>query len=216
MSSTLNSTSGETPPTSKAGCKTHSPGLYAKYANKIPKRFNLKALDLLQMCFETRTSNKEQFLDIGCGIGDFTREELLPRCLPCNRLVATDLSEDMLSHAMKNYSHPKIVYDILDIRGDVSGFQQKYGQFERVYSFFCLNWVKDKQVAVNNIWRLLAPGGECILLFVIGGNAFKSWTILGEMERWKSYKKVRTDTFISKQSQPKITTLTVLYDSLHS
>lgn len=68
---------------------------------------------------------------------------------------------------------------------------QKYDQFERVYSFFCLHWVKDKEVAIQNIWSLLVPGGECVLLFVLGGRGLENWKKLGRMERWKQYREVR-------------------------
>lgn len=133
--------------------KTHSPEMYTNSASKVAKYFNLKVLDILQMSFDTGTEDEMQFLDIGCGTGQFTREDLLPRCLPCKRIVATDVSGDMLDYAKKNYSHPQIVYDIMNIGGDVSSFVEHYGQFQRVYSFFCLHWVKDKEVVMNNISR---------------------------------------------------------------
>lgn len=195
MSITSASTSLETSATPEVGYKTHSPELYAKWGSNENKYFSLRALDLLQLCFDTGTTDDKQFLDVGCGIGDFTREELLPRCLPCERIVAADVSGDMLNYAKKNFSHAKIVYDFLDIAEDVSLFLEKYGQFERIYSFFCLHWVKDKEAAIKNIWRLLAPGGECLLLFPIGDRTRKNLKLLGEMERWKKYKKVLTGFF---------------------
>lgn len=176
--------------------KTHSPEMYTNSASKVAKYFNLKVLDILQMSFDTGTEDEMQFLDIGCGTGQFTREDLLPRCLPCKRIVATDVSEDMLDYAKKNYSHPQIVYDIMNIGGDVSSFVEHYGQFQRVYSFFCLHWVKDKEVVMNNISRLLTSGGECLLLFGIWGHTFKNWQLIGEMERWKPFKNVRTEEFL--------------------
>lgn len=170
--------------------KTHSPELYADAASKGAKYFNIRALDFLQMSFEPGVGEKHHILDIGCGTGQFTCEELLPRCLPCERLVATDVSGDMLEYARQHSPHPQIVYDTLDVAGDVSSFVQKYGLFERVYSFFCLNWVKDKETALINISRLMAPGGDCILLFGITGPLLRYWEEIVKMERWKPYTEV--------------------------
>lgn len=177
------------------GFKTHSPELYSRGTSNEIRVMNLKVLDLLQMSFESVPSEDQQFLDIGCGVGDFTRDDLLPHCLPCKRLVATDASGDMLNYARQNFGHPKITYDVLDIGGDVSSFVTKYGVFSRIYSFFCLNWVKDKEVAMTNISRLLAPGGECLLVFAIGARMYDFWKEIGEMERWKAYKSVRFALF---------------------
>lgn len=67
------------------------------------------------MRFDPVTDENQLFLEIGRGVGDFTREDLLPTCLPCKTLVATDVSGDMLRYAKENFSHPKIVCDVLDI-----------------------------------------------------------------------------------------------------
>lgn len=196
MSSTKSCTSGEAKVVSRKGFKTHSPEMYANNGSKVTKYFNLKVLDLLQMCFNNEAGDEKQFLDIGCGIGDFTRDELLPRCLPCKRIVATDVSEDMVEYAKNNFSHAKIVYDVLDIGQGVTSFVETYGQFDRVYSFFCLHWVKDKELVMSNIARLLTPGGECVLLFAVGSHAAYNWKLLGEMKRWKPYKDVSTDNTV--------------------
>lgn len=220
MSATKNPAVRETAANPATGFKTHSPELYAKGGIKVAKYFNLKVVDLLQTCFAANPGDK-QFLEIGCGTGEFTREELLPRCLPCDRVVATDVSEDMLNYAKENFSHPKIVYDALDIGGDMSSFVEKYGQFERVYSFLCLQWVKDKEAAMKNIQRLLVPGGECLLLFGVGGNTFKNFKYLAEIERWKPYKKVGTHISFQKclrvvrQFGMVVLLFRILRDSIH-
>ncbi|KAH7944423.1 hypothetical protein HPB52_019421 [Rhipicephalus sanguineus] len=80
-------------------------------------------------------------MDLGCGTGDFTLRCLLPRCPPRARIIAVDSSEEMLSYARQMFAHPRIKYDRLDISGNVADFAVKYGTFDRIYSFFCLNWV---------------------------------------------------------------------------
>lgn len=179
---------------------THSSELYGKGGNKYIMELNVKVLDLLSMSLNHGSSGDQQFLDIGCGVGDLTRDEILPRSLPCKRLVATDLSNEMLNYAKQNFAHPKITYDFLDIGGDVSSFVKKYGEFDRVYSFCCLNWVQNKKVAMLNIHQLLKPGGECLLFFPLGGRLYENWKRIGAMERWKAYKPVRAKTNFPKPS----------------
>lgn len=160
--------------------------LYAKN-NGWQRRMNLKALDLLQMAFSPRDTSRLQFLDVGCGTGDFTRDCLLPRCLPCRRIVAVDASEDMLSYARKNCMHTDIKIDFLNICDDVGNFIETYGTFDRVYSFFCLNWVKDQRQAMKNVSRLLAPSGECLLLFPAWSPLKAFWRKMAQLDRWRPF-----------------------------
>ncbi|CAN8007522.1 unnamed protein product, partial [Ixodes pacificus] len=112
-------------------------------ANDFQRTLNIRTLERMGTSFKSRPNTGQQFMDIGCGTGDFTRQELLPRCQPCRRIVATDIGESVVRFARENFSHPQIEYQAHDISKDVSGLVRKYGQFNRVYSFFALHWVKD-------------------------------------------------------------------------
>ncbi|CAN7949623.1 unnamed protein product [Ixodes hexagonus] len=162
--------------------------MYAR-ANKGQKHSNRSVLNFLQETFNAAAGNNHQVLDIGCGPGDFTRDDLLPRCMPCRRIVATDVSRDMLDFAMTHNAHAKIQYEFLDIGGDVSDFLSKHGQFERVYSFQCLHWTNQK-AAFENIARLLAPGGECLLHYPARTSSFQWWREIAQIERWSKYREV--------------------------
>ncbi|KAM7300556.1 juvenile hormone acid O-methyltransferase [Ixodes scapularis] len=118
------------------------PEAYIK-ANQLQKYVNIKSLDLLQMSFGSGPNRSQQFIDVGCGTGDFTSQELLPRCQPCGMMVATDMSPGMVKYAKENFPHPQIAYEVHDIESDVSGLLKKYGKFERAYTFFALNWAED-------------------------------------------------------------------------
>lgn len=155
--------------------------------NSWQRRLNLKALDLLEMAIRPRDTSRLQFLDLGCGTCDFTRDYLLPRCLPCRRLVAVDASEDMLRYARQNSAHTDIEIDFLNISEDVGRFLEKYGTFDRVYSFFCLNWVKDQREAMKNISRLLAPYGECLLVFPAWSPIKTFWRKMAQLDRWRPF-----------------------------
>ncbi|XP_077529656.1 juvenile hormone acid O-methyltransferase-like [Haemaphysalis longicornis] len=163
--------------------------LYAE-SNKWQRTLNLQALDLFQMAFTPRDTSQLQFLDMGCGTGDFTRDFLLPRCLPCRRIVAVDGSEDMLSFARQNSGHANIEFDFLNISEDVGDFVLKYGTFDRVYSFFCLNWVSDQRKALKNVSQLLSPSGECLLVFPAWSLTKMFWRKLAQMDRWKAFSNI--------------------------
>lgn len=131
---------------------------------------------------------QQQFLDIGCGCGRVTKELLWPSCPPnIRRIVAVDICSNMVSHARKHSSHPKIVYEQLDIVGDVSKFLQKFGTFDRVYCFNSLNRVKEQFTAWNNISTLLKPGGECLLFYSAWYATPDIWRALAKKEKWSRF-----------------------------
>lgn len=139
---------------------------------------------------ETTCDPNQQFLDIGCGTGDVTREHILPRCPPCRRIVAVDFSPKMLEYAKKHFPHPRIEYKLLDIGHDVENFLAEHGTFQRVYSLRTLHWAKDQARAFSNIARLMAPGGECILLFLGRCDTFDFMRRMAQLEPWTKYSHV--------------------------
>ncbi|KAM7294793.1 juvenile hormone acid O-methyltransferase [Ixodes scapularis] len=165
------------------------PELYIK-AHQLQRTISVKALDLLALSFASSNDANQQFLDVGCGTGDFTRQELLPRCEPCRRIVATDASPTMVEYARKNFPHEKIAYELHDIESDASRLVEKYGKFERVYSFFALNWVEDFAAAVRNVADLMTEDGECLLVVSARICLYRIWRRIVEMDRWKEYKNV--------------------------
>ncbi|KAM7303193.1 juvenile hormone acid O-methyltransferase isoform X1 [Ixodes scapularis] len=168
---------------------TFLPEVYVK-ANDLQRTLNIWTLERLGTSFKSRPNAGQQFMDVGCGSGDFTRQQLLPRCQPCRRIVATDISESMVRYARENFAHPQIEYEVHDISKDVSGLVRKYGQFNRVYSFCALHWVKDHVTAFRNISDLMSSEGECLLLFVARWTGFEMWRRIAHMDRWKAYREI--------------------------
>ncbi|KAH6943711.1 hypothetical protein HPB50_025636 [Hyalomma asiaticum] len=147
-------------------------------------------LDTFHKACRTCDDEDQQFLDIGCGPGRVTFECLFPRCQPCRRLVAVDKSAAMLKFAAENYPHPKICYFPLDIAEDVDDFLHEQGQFHRVYSFLTLHWIRDQRRCLSNIEKLMAPEGECILLFKQSVHFFNLFEAMMSTQRWSKYSQV--------------------------
>ncbi|KAL1484548.1 hypothetical protein MTO96_011245 [Rhipicephalus appendiculatus] len=139
---------------------------------------------------EPASDPNQQFLDIGCGTGDVTREHILPRCPPCRRIVAVDFSPKMLEYAKQHFAHPLIEYKLLDIGLEVDSFLSEHGTFQRVYSLRTLHWAKDQARAFDNISRLMAPGAECILLFLGRCDTFHFIRQMAQLEPWTKYRDV--------------------------
>lgn len=158
------------------------------YASKIS--LNKKLFLEFLRTFEWKkpaTDPSQQFLDIGCGTGDVTREHILPRCPPCRRIMAVDYSPKMIEYAKQHSAHPLIEYKLLDIGLDVQSFLSDHGTFQRVYSLRTLHWAKDQARAFANICRLMEPGGECILLFLGRCDTFHFIRQMAQLEPWTKY-----------------------------
>lgn len=77
---------------------------------------SLLVLELMQASFKRTKGEQQKYLDLGCGTGQFTREELLKRCPLTARIVAADVAIEMIQHAQDNFVHSHITHEVLDIR----------------------------------------------------------------------------------------------------
>ncbi|CAN7945209.1 unnamed protein product, partial [Ixodes hexagonus] len=174
--------------TNNASSATIDPEVYIA-DNSKQRQYNLKVLDLFQGSFLNGTNRSQQILDLGCGTGDFTREYLLPRCPNVEKMVAVDISNEMVEYAKEHFAHPRICYEVLDISGNgVTDFVKRYGLFDRVYSFFCLSWTKYQEKAFKNIAQLLKPDGGCLLVFGTSSIAARFRKKLATLDHWRKYR----------------------------
>ncbi|KAH7935574.1 hypothetical protein HPB52_009960 [Rhipicephalus sanguineus] len=148
---------------------------------------NLRALDVIRFT-QPAVGAEQQYIDVGCGPGSFTKEALLPRVLPeCRRLVAVDRCNKALDYARENFSHDLIMYDTLDVeRHNPESLTERYGAFDRVYSFLTFHYVADIAKAYSNVCKLLKHGGECLVLSVVKADAIEVWNEAYQMEEWNA------------------------------
>ncbi|XP_055701671.1 juvenile hormone acid O-methyltransferase-like [Phlebotomus papatasi] len=137
-----------------------------------------------------REDKEESFLDVGSGPGDIVRAVIYP-CLPANfsRLVLSDISEPMIELEKKNFKGcDRVSCEVLDIGTKISEQKLKdLGTFDHVMSFFCLMWVPDQETAMENIFKLVKPRGDCFIVLAANSTILDAVTSVCESPRWKEY-----------------------------
>ncbi|HEY2603705.1 MAG TPA: class I SAM-dependent methyltransferase [Thermoleophilaceae bacterium] len=95
-------------------------------------------------------------LDVACGPGNFTRAFAGEADL----VVGIDASSAMLARAVHETKADNVAY----VRGDASAMPFRDGSFDAVCCFAALYLIEDPLGALDEIARVLAPGGRVALL----------------------------------------------------
>jgi len=109
---------------------------------------------------------KDTVLDVGCGNGAYTKKIL--KQVPDGSVLGIDSSENMLrlskevSREYPNFSVEK--ENVLTMNYE--------NQFDKVVSFWCLQWADDIKKAFGNILNALKPGGKLFTIFPAGDDPF--------------------------------------------
>ena len=101
----------------------------------------------------------ERVLDVACGTGAFTRrfgEEVGPEGLA----VGLDASETMLTRAAGGERPANVSF----VRGDAGALPFRKGSFEAVSCFAALYLIEEPMRAIDELVRVLAPGGRIALM----------------------------------------------------
>jgi len=101
--------------------------------------------------------SEEKVLDIGCGTGTLTAE--MARLAHKGRVVGLDPSEDMLAMARAKTSMMDNITLTME-RVEEMAFSE---EFSLAFSNLALQWVKNQEGALRNIYNSLAPGGRIAL-----------------------------------------------------
>ena len=115
----------------------------------------------------------EKLLDAGCGTGVFTIDFLSQG----TEVVGLDISLPMLTHAdMKLKSYPFFV-----VWGDMLRLPFRDNCFDKVVSVTALEFIKDANRAVSELFRVTHPGGLVIV------------ATLNSLSPWATRRKARID-----------------------
>jgi SAM-dependent methyltransferase len=100
----------------------------------------------------------DSVLDVGCGPGNFTRA--FARAAFGGLVVGLDASRTMLDQAVREQNPPNVRY----VRADAAALPFPDGSFDAVCCFAALYFIGRPLDAIDEMVRVLAPGGRIALL----------------------------------------------------
>jgi len=100
----------------------------------------------------------EQVLDVGCGPGNFTRS--FARAASDGLVVGLDASKTMLARAVRETDADNVAY----LRGDACALPFRDASFDAICCFAALYLIECPMRAVDEIARVLVPGGRVAIL----------------------------------------------------
>ncbi|CAH1407661.1 unnamed protein product [Nezara viridula] len=159
-------------------------------ANSLQKR---DAMDIVEERRDfLKWTSGERVLDIGCGPGDVTVNVLFPILPEDATLVGCDISEEMITYCNKFINNDRISFKTQNIEDKDIAEILELESFNKIFSFNCLHWIKDHRQAMENMFSLLKPGGEILLMFVTPNNpVLVMFYKLNASDKWSKYIKKR-------------------------
>jgi arsenite methyltransferase len=129
----------------------------ALYANALPFWSRLTdeyrtSLDLLEAV------DGSVVLDVGCGPGTLTAQ-LGERVRPTGLVVGVDVSEPMLTRAATTAVGDNVAY----VRADAEHPPFQDESFDAVFSSLALQLFQDPAAAIDELLRVLRPGGQLVI-----------------------------------------------------
>jgi len=100
----------------------------------------------------------DRVLDVACGPGNFTRD--FAEAASEGLVVGLDASASMLRVAVRDTESPNVAY----LRGDACALPFRDDSFDAVCCFAALYLIEEPMRALEEIVRVLAPGGRVALL----------------------------------------------------
>ncbi|MGF9906620.1 class I SAM-dependent methyltransferase [Brevibacillus porteri] len=104
---------------------------------------------------------KGRVLDIACGTGYGCHMIAKDRKRELTELIGVDNDEATILYASREYNHQKITYqqgDALD-----PALPEQLGLFDTILSFETIEHVADDLLFMDNLYRMLKPGGTLVL-----------------------------------------------------
>src|SRR2546430_511760 len=110
------------------------------------------------MLREMNLRGDEHILDLGSGLGQFTR--MMARAVPSGRVVGVEYSEEQLA-AAKRLAANDGEATLADLRaGDALNLDLEWGTFDVAHTRFLLEHIPDPLRAVKAMVRAVRPGGR--------------------------------------------------------
>ncbi|GFU14303.1 uncharacterized protein NPIL_413521 [Nephila pilipes] len=138
--------------------------------------------------------SKDTVMDVGCGYNFYCSRAILHQFPNVGRLIALDMHPSIImktrlvrDEMFKNKIMSNIVqYCAADI--EIRDSLQTYkGSIDKVVSRNVFHQIENKELAIENIYHLLKPGGDAALLFFFDNPIFTWYCKIMSMEKWSKY-----------------------------
>ncbi|KAH1022079.1 hypothetical protein HUJ04_011533 [Dendroctonus ponderosae] len=186
----------------------NEPKLYSKH-NSLQTTDNIHVIENFLGLIDWTKGDNQTAIDLGCGEGYTTANILLPKLPPSlTRLVGCDISEKMIRFAKKARRNSRLDFRQLDLM-DGETCRRISGQFDHVFSFYCLHWIADQRKAFDNIRQLLKPGGDLLMSFLGTNPIYDVYESMSRNIQWASYfrKEMVSPYHNCKNAKQKVTKL---------
>lgn len=121
-------------------------------------------------------------------------------------VVGVDVSNEMVQYARNKFTSVnnfvenknkkknsvpkhKLSFTHLDISQEIPSTKLTR-KFSKIFSFYCLHWIRDQGVALHNIHRLLEADGEALLVFLAKNPIFDAYRRQAKKPEWSQYMQV--------------------------
>lgn len=124
-------------------------------------------------------------LEVGAGTGGATKILLKHLANQFNSYTYTDISSGFFSTAQEVFREtPRMTFKTLDIEKDIEGQGYSEHTFDVIVANLVVHATKDLEVTMNNIRRLLRPGGYLILLEITDNDPLRFGFLFGGLPGW--------------------------------
>ena len=138
------------------GIASYPVGTHAFFKELDEYRFS--KLKYLPKLIDFNRFKNKNLLEVGCGVGID-----LVRFAKAGAIVTgIDLSKSAILLAIQNFSQQGYAADLRTMNGEATEFQDN--TFDTVYAFSVLQYTSNANKMVSEIYRILKPGGEAILM----------------------------------------------------
>lgn len=164
----------------------NKPALYHRH-NQLSSRDSHQILQDYAETLKWHRDGCDSVLDAGCGAGDITNGIILPFLSPhFERLVGVDVSKEMVEYARDTQIHPKLSFQQFDLgleleKQSLNGIKP----FDHIFSAFCLTWISNPRVCLENFHKLLNPNGDMLLWW--SPNKRNAYEEMAKNNRWAKY-----------------------------
>ncbi|CAM1154849.1 Uncharacterised protein g11441 [Pycnogonum litorale] len=138
---------------------------------------------------EMKWNSANNAIDIGAGPGAVSVEVLWPRLqrYGAKSLSCIDKSPDMVAWSKTNHSVPGIAFHEADIEKVESIPSEWIGKFDKAFSFYVIQNLKDFRNAFTNVHKLLKGAGEVGFLFESRSPLKGAQLTMLRNKKWKTY-----------------------------